>query len=129
MTDFAWRSAGTRVAALAAMLACTLAAGASAAALLPAADAVARGPAPSHGGFSCRGPVPRHPSAKAYVVGYAALIPVDLATGKAGKPLPYPDTGDKQLTNTVASNAPGSTCPPGGTNPACSTTVTASSRP
>jgi uncharacterized repeat protein (TIGR01451 family) len=35
-----------------------------------------------------------------------------------------PDTGDKQLTNTVASTAPGSTCPPGGTNPACTTTVT-----
>jgi DNA-binding beta-propeller fold protein YncE len=87
MTDFAGRSAGPRVAVLAAVLACSLAAGASAAALVPA-DAVARGRAPSHGGFSCRGQAPRHRSAKAYVVGHTALIPVDLATGKVGQPLP-----------------------------------------
>jgi uncharacterized repeat protein (TIGR01451 family) len=35
-----------------------------------------------------------------------------------------PDTGDKQLVNTVTSTAPGSTCPPGSTNPACAATVT-----
>jgi large repetitive protein len=35
-----------------------------------------------------------------------------------------PDTGDKHLVNTVASTAPGSTCPPGNTNPACTATVT-----
>jgi DNA-binding beta-propeller fold protein YncE len=87
MTDFAGRSVGPRVAVLAAVLACSLAAGASAAALVPA-DAVARGRAPSHGGFSCRGQAPRHRSAKAYVVGHTALIPVDLATGKVGQPLP-----------------------------------------
>jgi DNA-binding beta-propeller fold protein YncE len=72
-----------------AVLACVLAACAAAAAP-PAADGVARGPAPAHGGFSCRGQVPRHRSAKAYVVGHTALIPVDLATGKAGQPLPSP---------------------------------------
>lgn len=41
----------------------------------------------SHAGFPCRGQVPRHRSAKAYVVGRDALFPVDLATGKVGKPL------------------------------------------
>ena len=35
-----------------------------------------------------------------------------------------PDTGDKHLTNTVTSTAPGSTCPPGGPAPACTATVT-----
>jgi large repetitive protein len=35
-----------------------------------------------------------------------------------------PDTGDKILTNTVTSTAAGSTCPPSGPAPACSTTVT-----
>ena len=35
-----------------------------------------------------------------------------------------PDTGDKQLTGTVISTAPGSTCPPSGPAPACSTVVT-----
>ena len=35
-----------------------------------------------------------------------------------------PDTGDKHLTNTVVSTAPGSTCPPGGTSPACTAAVT-----
>ena len=34
-----------------------------------------------------------------------------------------PDTGDKQIINTVVSTAPGSSCPPGGTLPACSTQV------
>ena len=34
-----------------------------------------------------------------------------------------PDTGDKLLTNTVTSSSPGSTCPVGGSLPACSATV------
>ncbi len=34
-----------------------------------------------------------------------------------------PDTGDKLLANTVTSTAAGSTCPPGGTAPACTATV------
>jgi DNA-binding beta-propeller fold protein YncE len=34
------------------------------------------------------GSVRRHGSAKAYVAGHTALTPVDLATGKIGKPLP-----------------------------------------
>ncbi|WP_051752255.1 putative Ig domain-containing protein [Streptosporangium amethystogenes] len=34
-----------------------------------------------------------------------------------------PDTGNLLLTNTVASGAPGSTCPAGGTAPACTSTV------
>lgn len=84
MTGFAWRSAGTLIPG--AVLACVLA-GCAAAGASPAADGVARGPAPSHGSFSCRGQVPRHRSAKAYVVGHTALTPVDLATGKVGKPL------------------------------------------
>ncbi|MEU8035307.1 putative Ig domain-containing protein [Streptosporangium sp. NPDC049078] len=35
-----------------------------------------------------------------------------------------PDTGDTSMTNTVSSSAPGSTCPAGGTDPACGATVT-----
>ena len=35
-----------------------------------------------------------------------------------------PDTGGRLLTNTVASAAPGSTCPPVSPGPACSTAVT-----
>jgi DNA-binding beta-propeller fold protein YncE len=65
-------------------LACVLAACAAP----PAADGVAGEPVPQHGGFSCRGPVLRHSSAKAYVAGHTTLTPVDLATGKIGKPLP-----------------------------------------
>ena len=34
-----------------------------------------------------------------------------------------PDLGDKQLTNTATSDDPGSTCPTGTTNPACTTLV------
>ena len=34
-----------------------------------------------------------------------------------------PDTGDKQLTNIVTSDDPGSTCPTGTTNPVCTVTV------
>jgi hypothetical protein len=101
MTGFAWRSAVGRLERAVhvvsrpwrgmavipgAALACVLAACAAAAAP-PAADGVARGPAPSHGGFSCRGQAPRHRSAKGYVVGHTTITPVDLATGKAGKPL------------------------------------------
>ena len=35
-----------------------------------------------------------------------------------------PDTGDKHLVNTVTSTTQGSNCPPGGTDPACTATVT-----
>ncbi|WP_344930551.1 putative Ig domain-containing protein, partial [Streptosporangium carneum] len=35
-----------------------------------------------------------------------------------------PDPGDKQMVNTAVSSAPGSTCPPGGADARCSTTVT-----
>ncbi|MGV9775710.1 DUF7927 domain-containing protein [Streptosporangium sp. NPDC003464] len=35
-----------------------------------------------------------------------------------------PDTGDRIMTDAVASSAPGSTCPVGSTDPACSATVT-----
>ncbi|MGJ6962645.1 putative Ig domain-containing protein [Streptosporangium sp. G11] len=35
-----------------------------------------------------------------------------------------PDPGDKRMTSTLVSSAPGSTCPPGGTAPACAVTVT-----
>ncbi len=35
-----------------------------------------------------------------------------------------PDTGDKTLTNTVASATPGSTCPAGSPNPACTAVTT-----
>ena len=35
-----------------------------------------------------------------------------------------PDTGDKTLTNTVASATPGSTCPAGSANPACTAVTT-----
>ena len=34
-----------------------------------------------------------------------------------------PDTGDKHLTNTVTSTAPGSTCPPATPAPACTAAV------
>ena len=35
-----------------------------------------------------------------------------------------PDTGDKALTSTITSTTPGSTCPPSGPAPACTSTVT-----
>jgi uncharacterized repeat protein (TIGR01451 family) len=35
-----------------------------------------------------------------------------------------PDTGDRALTDTVTSASPGNTCPVGGTDPACTATVT-----
>jgi large repetitive protein len=35
-----------------------------------------------------------------------------------------PDTGDKALTSTITSTTPGSTCPPSGSAPACTSTVT-----
>ena len=35
-----------------------------------------------------------------------------------------PDTGDKTITSTLISTDPGSTCPPGGPAPACTSTVT-----
>ena len=35
-----------------------------------------------------------------------------------------PDTGDRIMTNTVRSASPGNNCPPGGTDPRCTATVT-----
>jgi DNA-binding beta-propeller fold protein YncE len=54
----------------------------------PAAADSGRGAA--HGSSSCRGPALRHHDAKAFVVGRSALTLVDLATGKAGRPLRSP---------------------------------------
>ncbi|MER5319702.1 DUF7507 domain-containing protein [Streptosporangium roseum] len=53
----------------------------------------------------------------------------DLATGETATvtytvTVADPDTGDKVMTGTVASSAPGSTCPVGSTAPACGATVT-----
>jgi large repetitive protein len=53
-----------------------------------------------------------------------SLAPGDTATITFSVTVDNPDTGDKQLTNTVTSAAVGSTCPPGGTSPACTVTVT-----
>ncbi|HUN37855.1 MAG TPA: putative Ig domain-containing protein [Trebonia sp.] len=52
-----------------------------------------------------------------------SLNPGDGATVTFSVTINNPDTGDKHLVNTVISTNPGSTCPPGGSNPACSTTV------
>jgi len=52
------------------------------------------------------------------------LDPGDTATITFSVTVNNPDTGDKQLTNTVVSAAVGSTCPPGAANPACTVTVT-----
>ena len=52
------------------------------------------------------------------------LDPGGTATVTFSVTVDNPDTGDKHLTNTVVSTAPGSSCPPGGANPACSTAVT-----
>ena len=98
-------------------LACVLAACAAP----PAAEG---GAAPQHGAFSCGGPALRHSGTKAYVAGHTALTPVDLATGKIGKPLPsiadpitiaispdgrtaYAGTADSVVPIDVASNAVG----------------------
>ena len=52
------------------------------------------------------------------------LAPGGTATITFSVTVNNPDTGDKDLTNTVTSAGVGSTCPPGGTNPACTVTVT-----
>jgi uncharacterized repeat protein (TIGR01451 family) len=52
------------------------------------------------------------------------LAPGDTATITYSLTVDNPDTGDKHLVNTVASSDPGSTCPPGSTSPACTSTVT-----
>jgi uncharacterized repeat protein (TIGR01451 family) len=52
------------------------------------------------------------------------LNPGDTATITFSIAINNPDNGDKHLVNTVVSTAPGSTCPPGSTNPACTTAVT-----
>jgi DNA-binding beta-propeller fold protein YncE len=71
----------------AAVLACVPAACMSPASRPTAGDS---GHASAHGSFSCRGSAPRHHAAEAFVVGRTALTPVDLATGKAGRPLSSP---------------------------------------
>ena len=51
------------------------------------------------------------------------LTPGQTATITYTVTVSNPDTGDKHLINMVTSDDPGSTCPTGTTNPACSTTV------
>jgi uncharacterized repeat protein (TIGR01451 family) len=53
-----------------------------------------------------------------------ALAPGQTATITYSVTVNNPDTGDKQLVNTVTSTTQGSNCPPGGTGPACTATVT-----
>ena len=53
-----------------------------------------------------------------------ALAPGGTATITYTVTVNNPDTGDKHLVNTVTSATQGSTCPPGGTDPACTATVT-----
>ena len=53
----------------------------------------------------------------------------DLAPGQAATitftvTVDNPDTGDQTITSTLTSAAPGSTCPPSGPAPACTSTVT-----
>jgi uncharacterized repeat protein (TIGR01451 family) len=52
------------------------------------------------------------------------LAPGDTAVVTYSVTVDNPDTGDKHMVNTVVSTAAGSTCPPGGTNAACTVTVT-----
>jgi large repetitive protein len=52
-----------------------------------------------------------------------SLAPGGTATITFSATVNNPDTGDKQLSDTVVSTAPGSSCPPGTTDPECSTTV------
>ena len=52
----------------------------------------------------------------------------DLAIGQSATvtysvTIDSPDTGDESMVNTAVSTAPGSSCPPGGTDPACTATV------
>ncbi len=51
------------------------------------------------------------------------LAPGDTATISYSVTVNNPDTGGRFLTNTAVSAAPGSTCPSGSANPACSVTV------
>jgi large repetitive protein len=51
------------------------------------------------------------------------LAPGDTATITYSITINNPDNGDKHLVNTVVSTAQGSTCPPGGTDPACTAAV------
>ena len=58
----------------------------------------------------------------------------DLATGQTATitftvTVNNPVTGDKHLVNTVTSDTAGSTCPTGGTDPACTVTCPSWSRP
>ena len=53
-----------------------------------------------------------------------ALTPGQTATITYTVTVDNPDTGDKQLINTVTSDGPGSSCPTGTTSPACTATVT-----
>ncbi len=65
-------------------------------------------------------------------VGYASpvltwtgnLAPGDTATITYSITIDNPDNGDKHLVTTAVSTAPGSTCPPGSANPACTAIVT-----
>jgi choice-of-anchor A domain-containing protein/uncharacterized repeat protein (TIGR01451 family) len=52
-----------------------------------------------------------------------ALAPGDTATITYTVTVNNPDTGDKQLVNTVTSTTQGSNCPAGSTDPACTATV------
>ena len=51
------------------------------------------------------------------------LTPGQAATITYSVTVNSPDSGDKILTNTVTSAAPGSNCPTGGTDPRCAATV------
>ena len=52
------------------------------------------------------------------------LAPGDTVTITYTITVNNPDTGDKNLVNTVISTTQGSNCPPGSTDPACTATVT-----
>jgi large repetitive protein len=52
------------------------------------------------------------------------LAPGDTATITYSITIDDPDNGDKHLVTTAVSTDPGSTCPPGGADPACTATVT-----
>jgi hypothetical protein len=52
------------------------------------------------------------------------LAPGDTAAITYSITIDNPDNGDKHLVTTAVSTDPGSTCPPGGANPACTATVT-----
>jgi len=52
------------------------------------------------------------------------LDPGEAATVTFSVTVNNPDAGDKVITSTLTSTDPGSTCPPGGPAPACTSTVT-----